>query len=507
MGAFENNSDRRKRRQIRFFLMLPTLLALLLGLGTYVFTYHVNQFSMALELSGEKEITLSYGEHFEDPGATAVFSGTHLFQDGLPIDVTVEGAVDETKIGTYQLHYRAEHLDWQAETVRTVTVVDEVAPRIWLAETPGSYVIPGETYQEEGFMARDNYDGDLTDQVVKAVLSDRIIYYVEDSSGNRDEVERPIIYYDPIAPELTLKGDSTITITEGGSYTEPGYAATDNCDGDITGWVQISGSVNTGKPGTYKLTYSVADSFGNEATAERTVKVKAKPKPQPQVSTQPSVESKPKPQQPESTPSGKVIYLTFDDGPSKHTERLLEILKKYNVKATFFVMKTGYSGLIDDIVAQGHAIGAHTYSHDYESIYASEDAYFGDLNRILSLIESKSGVSTKLLRFPGGSSNTVSRFNPGIMSRLTYEVVGRGYRYFDWNVSSGDAGGAKTAEQVYENVINGIGSRRTAVVLQHDTKGYSVDAVEKIILWGLENGYSFQALNQSSPSAAHSLNN
>jgi hypothetical protein len=93
------------------------------------------------------------------------------------------------------------------------------------------------------------------------------------------------------------------------------------------------------------------------------------------------------------------------------------------------------------------------------------------------------------------------------MSRLTYEVVGRGYRYFDWNVSSGDAGGAKTAEQVYENVINGIGSRRTAVVLQHDTKGYSVDAVEKIILWGLENGYSFQSLNQSSPSAAHSLNN
>ena len=116
IGAFENTMDRRKRRQIRFFLMLPTLLALLLGLGTYVFTYHVNQFSMALELSGEKEITLASGEHFEDPGATAVFSGTHLFQDGRPIDVTVEGAVDETKIGTYQLHYRAEHLDWQAET-------------------------------------------------------------------------------------------------------------------------------------------------------------------------------------------------------------------------------------------------------------------------------------------------------------------------------------------------------------------------------------------------------
>ena len=134
-------------------------------------------------------------------------------------------------------------------------------------------------------------------------------------------------------------------------------------------------------------------------------------------------------------------------------------------------------------------------------------AYFADLNRILDLIKSKTGVSTKLVRFPGGSSNTVSRFNPGIMSRLTYALVDRGYRYFDWNVSSGDAGGAKTAEQVYENVINGIGNRKTAIVLQHDTKGYSVDAVEKIILWGLENGYTFQSLNQSSPSAAHSLNN
>lgn len=509
MDAFEQKMYQRKRWQVRFFLMLPILVALLLGAATYVFIYHVNQFSMELNLHGSDQMTLDYGDSFIDPGAVAVFSGTHLFTDGLEIPVRVEGHVDVNHIGTYQLRYFAEHLRWQAEVIRTVTIVDDVAPRIWLVETPGSYVIPGQTYQEEGFLARDNYDGDLTDQVVKAVLSDRIIYYVEDSSGNRDEVVRSIVYYDPIPPELTLKGDSSITITEGGGFEEPGYTATDNCDGDITHRVQITGSVNTKKSGTYKLIYTVEDSFGHVVTAERTVKVKEKPKVQTstQSSSQGSVQSKPKPHQSEVVPSGKVIYLTFDDGPSQHTERLLEILKKYNVKATFFVMKTSYSNLIDDIVAQGHAIGAHTYTHTYENVYASEEAYFADLDRILNLIESKTGVSTKLIRFPGGSSNTVSRINPGIMSRLTYEVVNRGYRYFDWNVSSGDAGGAKTAEKVYENVISGIGSRKTAIVLQHDTKGYSVDAVEKIILWGLENGYTFLPLNQTSPTAAHSLNN
>ena len=171
------------------------------------------------------------------------------------------------------------------------------------------------------------------------------------------------------------------------------------------------------------------------------------------------------------------------------------------------MINTGYTHLIDDIVSQGHSIGAHSYSHNYNKIYASEEAYFADLDRILSVISSKAGVSTKLIRFPGGSSNTVSRFNPGIMSRLANEVVDRGYRYFDWNVSSGDAGGANTSKKVYENVISGIKGRNVSVVLQHDTKGFSVDAVEDIIIWGLENGYTFLPLGSTSPTAAHGLNN
>lgn len=493
MDAFEERMRRKRVNQLRFLLALPVLIALVIGGLIYVFTYHVNRFSLELELQGEEHLVLEYGEDYEEPGAQARFWGTYLIKDGIDVDVLVDGEVDESRVGTYKLRYTASHERWDAERTRTVEIVDTAAPRIWLVETPGSYVIPGEQYREEGFMARDNYDGDLTDAVHKTVLNDRIIYTVEDSSGNRTEVVRDIVYYDPVPPEITLSGDSSITLPYGKTYEEPGYSAFDNCDGDLTARVQVSGSVNTSKAGTYKLYYTVEDSYGNTDTEVRTVRVK----PKPQV----------KPQQPEVTPSGKVIYLTFDDGPSRYTEELLGILKKYNVKATFFVMKTSYMHLLDDIVAQGHAIAAHTYSHDYKKIYASDEAYFSDLQKILDAIESNTGVSTKLIRFPGGSSNTVSRINEGIMSRLTNEVVDRGFRYFDWNVDSNDAGGAKTADKVYENVINGVKNRRVSVVLQHDTKGYSVEAVERIIIWGLENGYTFLPLGSDSPTAAHDVRN
>ena len=493
MDAFDERMRRKRLEQMRFFMALPVLIALLLGAAAYVFVYHINEFSLEVQIRGDERIVLEYGDVYEDQGAVARFYGTKFLKDGVSVPVRTEGNVDTTRVGSYELRYLSDHETWHGEAKRTVVVVDTEAPRIWLAETPGSYVIPGEQYVEEGFMARDNYDGNLTDAVEKTVYPDRIVYQVEDSSGNRTEVVRKIVYYDPVPPELTLKGESSITLAYGKKYEEPGYEAFDNCDGDITERVTVSGTVNTQKAGTYELTYTVEDSYGNTDSAVRTVKVNPKPQG--------------KPSQPEVVPSGKVIYLTFDDGPSEHTEKLLSILKKYNVKATFFVMNTGYTHLLDDIVNQGHAIAAHTYTHNYQKIYASEEAYFNDLNKILSKIESCTGVQTKLLRFPGGSSNTVSRFNSGIMSRLTNEVVDRGYRYFDWNVDSNDAGGAKSADQVYQNVINGVRNRRVSVVLQHDTKGYSVEAVERIIVWALENGYTFLPLKTDSPTAAHGVRN
>ena len=166
------------------------------------------------------------------------------------------------------------------EVVRIVHIVDTTAPRIMLVGDPRAYVLPGAEYQEEGFMARDNYDGDITDQVVKTQYHNRIIYSVTDSSGNRAEVTRKIVYFDPTPPVLELKGSSKITITVGDSYREPGYSATDNGNVDLTDRVEISGSVNTYRAGTYKITYRVQDDYGNETVVTRTVTVKAKPQPQ-----------------------------------------------------------------------------------------------------------------------------------------------------------------------------------------------------------------------------------
>lgn len=475
---------------IALLVLLSIGIPVFLATGLYIFLFRINQFQLDLTVRGDKEVTVEYGDSYTDAGADARFYGSHVMRSGREVPVNVRSEVNERVLGTYDVRYSAGYENWTAHERRIVHVVDTQNPQIMLKSSPGAYTIPGQPYVEEGFIAGDNYDGDLTSRVIRTEQAGAVIYSVQDSSGNRAEVTRKIVYYDPIPPEITLQGDSKITITKGNKYKEPGYTATDNCDGDLTGSVQIDGKVNTGKTGTYTLTYYVEDSYGNSASATRTVVVKAKPKVQNTV-----------------TPNGKVIYLTFDDGPGKYTAQLLDVLAKYNVKATFFVVNTGYTGTMQRIVNEGHSIGIHSATHEYKTIYASEDAFFADLEKMQGIIESSTGVKTYLMRFPGGSSNTVSAFNEGIMTRLTAAVEERGYRYFDWNVSSGDAGGTKSTEQVYENVISGVQKRDVSIVLQHDTKSYSVAAVEKIIQWGLDNGYTFLPLDMTSPTAHHKVNN
>jgi peptidoglycan/xylan/chitin deacetylase (PgdA/CDA1 family) len=124
------------------------------------------------------------------------------------------------------------------------------------------------------------------------------------------------------------------------------------------------------------------------------------------------------------------------------------------------------------------------------------------------IITEQTGKRPKLLRFPGGSSNTISKkYCSRIMSVLTKAVSDQGYKYFDWNVSSGDAGGTTSTSEVYNNVISGIQSHDISVVLQHDIKLFSVNAVEDIIVWGLANGYTFLPLTESSPAIHHGVNN
>ena len=207
--------------------------------------------------------------------------------------------------------------------------------------------------------------------------------------------------------------------------------------------------------------------------------------------------------------TAKVVYLTFDDGPGPYTAELLDILKKYNVKATFFVTKAGSDALIAREFNEGHTVGLHSYTHDYTYIYASVGNFFEDLYNIQGRVKNITGETSTIIRFPGGSSNLVSaKYDGGahIMSTLVPEATARGFTYFDWNVSSGDAGAPISSDQVYENTINNL-KPEFSVVLQHDTKDYSVNAVERIINHGLKNGYTFKRLEKDSFSAHHGINN
>lgn len=486
MTQSEKTTKTIKKRWIVLWCILGTVLLAAIAAGIL---FLVNRFSVVIHLQGEPELTVEYGSSYEDPGAEARFVGTLFLKAGYPTEVTTTNPVNTQKVGTYRVIYTAQSLWYCQSAERIVSVVDTQPPVIELVSSPDTFTIPGESYQEEGYTAFDDYDGDLTDQVIREEKDGVVTYCVQDSSGNQTTVQRQIVYNDPIPPVLTLAGDAQMSLTAGRAYEEPGYTATDNCDGELTDKVSVSGSVDIYRAGTYQLEYHVEDQYGNTASAVRTVTVVPV-------------------QQPDTVvPGEKVIYLTFDDGPGENTGRLLDILDKYNVKATFFLVNNGYYDTLRRMAQEGHSLAMHAASHRYKTIYASEDAYFDDLETIHNVILEQTGVDTTLLRFPGGSSNTVSSFNKGIMTRLTKAVTDMGYQYFDWNVDSNDAGGACSADEVFNNVVKGIGSKKTAIVLQHDVKSFSVDAVERIIIWGLENGYTFLPLDATSPTCHHGVNN
>lgn len=176
------------------------------------------------------------------------------------------------------------------------------------------------------------------------------------------------------------------------------------------------------------------------------------------------------------------VYLTFDDGPSLNTDRILDILNEYGVKATFFVVgKEGYTEEYQRIVKEGHTLGMHSYSHKYREIYQSLDSYKEDLTRLHSYIYEITGVDSHIVRFPGGSSNTISKVD---MNDLIDYLNQEGITYFDWNVSSGDASSNYiSASQIADNILKNVWKYDSVVVLMHDsaTKDTTVEALPIII--------------------------
>lgn len=208
-----------------------------------------------------------------------------------------------------------------------------------------------------------------------------------------------------------------------------------------------------------------------------------------------------------------IIYLTFDDGPSSDTTpRILDILEKKNIKATFFVVR--YSDKNKDIIKRaadmGETIGLHGYTHTYSEVYRSADTCIENFRKMQDQVMQTTGKKSNIIRFPGGSSNTVSRkYCEGIMTELSQRVIDEGFRYFDWNIDSDDAGHAKTSEDVYKNVTSKLKENRSNVVLMHDFSNNekTINALERIIDYGLENGFVFRKITEETPMVTHSINN
>lgn len=215
---------------------------------------------------------------------------------------------------------------------------------------------------------------------------------------------------------------------------------------------------------------------------------------------------------PPVTPSsGQTVYLTFDDGPSPNTPEILDILDRYGVKATFFVINGKYNHYMKDIVNRGHQIALHSYSHNYSKVYSSDAAYFDDLQKISDVVKAETGVESKIVRFPGGTSNTISKkYSPGIMSRLSKSVPEKGYCYFDWNCANGDATGEKsTVETQLKYCSQYPKSASTVIVLMHDTgsKYVTVEALPKIIEFYKNQGMKFGTITKDTPPIHHRASN
>ena len=390
--------------------------------------------------------------------------------------------VDWKRAGTYYVSYTFKSFLIEFKIKRKVIVKDMKKPVIVLKGKKHEYYCSNSKYKESGYKAIDNLDGDITSKVKVKRKKNHIIYSVTDKALNKTTVVRKISVGDYVKPVITLNGDSNIYLGLNDSYQELGAEAVDNCDGKIE--IKVKNKVDSTVLGKQEIIYETIDKSGNKSTLKRVVNV-LKPL---EVNT---------------------IYLTFDDGPKEGTTNvILDILREKNIKATFFVTNNGPDYLIKRIVDEGHTIGIHSATHDYGYIYSSVDNYMSDLKVVLDRIYNLTGVRTNLIRFPGGSSNTVSKkYCDKIMSTLTELVQKNGYLYYDWNLESGDSSFAREKQKLYDSVVSKLSHDRYNVVLMHDIKPYTRDALADIIDYAISNNYNFKSISYDTMPLHQKVNN
>ena len=433
------------------------------------------------KLVGNKQVKLNVNDEYKEKGIALYVNGRRLSLANVKYNIV--SSLDNTKLGKYRVTYNITYQKKKYVLYRTVSVIDSEKPTI--TSTQEEVIVYPCTNLDNisvDYKAEDNYDGDLTKKVEKEIKKDKLILSVKDSSDNKAELKIQIKQEDEKDPTININGNKSVYMNLGGTYKEEGAEAKDVCGNKLA--VVASGNVDTNKEGYYEIKYEAVSEGGKKANAVRKVTVL------------------------DPSKNNRVVYLTFDDGPGKYTSELLDILARYNVKVTFFVTAQfpKYLDMIGREYREGHTVAVHTKTHAW-SVYSSVDAYLDDFNQMNSIIEQYTGYKTKYFRFPGGSSNTISRSKSrGIMTTLSQKMTELGYIYYDWNVDSEDAAGA-SSEKIYKNVTEGISRKEHSIVLCHDIKPNTIAVIENIVKFGLENGYSFRVIDDNTPIVHHGINN
>ena len=232
-----------KKAPVRGLMILTAVV--LFGCLAGLFLFRWNRFQLELIPLGEQQALVEYGGTYTDPGVSARIRGTLILRSGWEPHVRIrkEGEVDSHRLGKQEILYTAEYCGLKASATRQIQVVDTCSPVITLTEDPDYVPTSEHPYEEEGFSAWDNRDGDITHKVIRQEFFGYVTYGVVDSSGNPAYVRREIPEYDFVLPEMTLVGDPEVTVYAGTRFEDPGCLATDNVDGDLSEQIRVDGEV------------------------------------------------------------------------------------------------------------------------------------------------------------------------------------------------------------------------------------------------------------------------
>lgn len=408
-------------------------------------------------------------------------------------DITVINHVDNSKCGKYKIEY----CFYNKKVSIDVEVIDNIAP---VFETINKKILLNEEIKAEELIL-DIYDQTETKVYFKEEYNFnkegnyKVEVIVEDEYHNKSSKIAYILVEAKDQESPVLEGLTKLRVREGQKidYMDNVIVYDDH---DENPQVIIDDKyVNTNKEGEYEVIYTIRDSSGNKTVYTRKIVIVDK-----YANIDPKMDGI------------KTCYLTFDDGPSYNTPKILDILDQYRIKATFFITGTHSDSYhyIKEICDKGHVLGLHTFSHDYENIYTSIASYMKDLKKIKKLVRDKTGIDVHYIRFPGGSSNLVSKkYNVGIMKRLVKKVIDEGYQYYDWTCVNGDGEHIKTIDGLVKKAKEEIGDLEDIMFLMHDgsQNQATVESLPLILDYLIEKGYEFKVIDDYSPTFHHTVQN